>query len=68
MGVGRGGDPAYWHLVRSGHSWQRGRLALHTSAPKSSTAEPDLEAALPAHQTESERVQPTFGPLRRRLN
>src|SRR6266566_8061454 len=39
VGVGRGGDPAYWHLARSGHSWQRGRPALHTSAPKSSTAQ-----------------------------
>ena len=27
------------HLVRSGHSGQRGRLARHTSAPKSSTAQ-----------------------------
>jgi len=28
-----------WHLVRSGHSGQRGRLARHTSTPKSSTAQ-----------------------------
>ena len=28
-----------WHPVRSGHSWQSGRLARHTSAPKSSAAQ-----------------------------
>jgi hypothetical protein len=32
-------DLAYWHRVRSGHSWQRGRLARQTSAPKSRTAQ-----------------------------
>jgi hypothetical protein len=28
-----------WHSSLRGHSWQRGFLALHTSAPRSSTAQ-----------------------------
>ena len=50
-------DLAYWHLVRGTHAGQSGCLARQTSAPKSSAAEPDLQAVPIAHQTKSERVQ-----------